>query len=65
MVEIPIEDLLKQTGSIFKLVNLASRRTIEISEGRAPMVETPKDVKPSTIALMEIAEGKVEFTLGG
>ena len=29
MTEVPMEDLLKKTGSIFKLVNLAAKRTAD------------------------------------
>ena len=55
------ENLLdKSLGSIYKLVILASKRALEIAEGQPKMVEAPVSMKPSTIALHEIAEGKVE-----
>jgi DNA-directed RNA polymerase omega subunit len=62
MIEIPIEDLIKQTGSIFKLVILAAKRTTELSEGYKSKVETVHK-KLSAVALEEIAEGKIEFEL--
>ena len=62
MTEIPIEDLIKQTGSIFKLVILASQRTAELTEGFKAKVD-PLHKKLSAIALEEIAEGKIEFTI--
>jgi len=63
MIDIPIEDLYEKTGSVFKLVILASKRTLELSNGSPARVEISKHIKPSIIALHEIAAGKVEFTL--
>lgn len=57
---VPIETLLdKSQGSIYKLVNLASRRALEIAEGQPKLVAASSSVKPSTVALYEIAAGKV------
>lgn len=57
-----LENLLDRTGnSVYKLVNLASRRALEIAEGQPKMVECSSSAKPSTIALQEIAEGKVKL----
>lgn len=63
MIKIPIEDMLDKTKSVFKLVILASQRTVELNEGKDPRVEVPKNQKNSITALQEIAEGKVDFTL--
>jgi len=52
--------LSKSLGSIYKLVILASKRALEIAEGQPRLVDDPVAVKPSTVALHEIAEGKVE-----
>jgi len=61
MVYVPLEKLLdKSEGSIYKLVILASKRALEIAEGQPKLVEAGATVKPSTIALYEIAEGKVQ-----
>ena len=62
MIEIPIEDLVKQTGSIFKLVILAAKRTSELTDGYKAKVET-SNKKLSAIALEEIAEGKIDFNV--
>lgn len=70
MIEPKIDDLLANTDSRYTLVILAARRAREINayyqqlgEGRAefipPLVETGLHSKPLTIALREIAEGKV------
>ena len=63
MIHVPIENLLDKTqGSIYKLVILASRRALEIAEGQPTLVGLSlATTKPSTIALHEIADGKVQF----
>ena len=50
----------KSIESIYKLVNLASKRALEIAEGQPKMVNSNLDTKPSTVALQEISEGKVQ-----
>lgn len=70
MIEPKIDDLLAQVDSKYTLVILAAKRAREINsyysqlgEGRAeyipPLVETGLRNKPLTIALQEIAEGKI------
>ncbi len=55
------ENLLdKSLGSIYKLVILASKRALEIAEGQPKLVNDDNSVKPSTVALHEIAAGLVE-----
>jgi len=61
MIEVPIEDLLAQTGSIFKLVVLAAKRTAELNDGFKAKIEVPQSKKLAAVALQEIAEGKIEF----
>lgn len=58
---ISVGDLIKKTGSIFKLVILASKRTLQLSEGSPLLVPKDKTVKLSTLALREIKEGKISF----
>lgn len=50
----------KSNGSIYKLVILASKRALEIAEGQPRLVEDSPSTKPSTVALREIVQGKVE-----
>jgi DNA-directed RNA polymerase omega subunit len=50
----------KSLGSIYKLVILASKRALEIAEGQPKLVGDDVSVKPSTVALHEIAAGKIE-----
>lgn len=60
MSYIPLERLISKTdNSIYKLVALASGRALEIAAGAPPLVEKSHSSKPGSIALEEIAEGKV------
>lgn len=57
---VPVEKLLDKAGdSVYKLVILASKRGIEIAEGQPRLVSVHSNIKPSTVALHEIAQGKV------
>ena len=59
---VPLKKLLdKSGGSIYKLVVLASKRALEIAEGQPKLVDIASSTKPSTIALYEIAAGKVQY----
>ena len=49
----------KSEGSVYKLVNLAAHRALEISEGQPKLVASRSEEKATEIALREIAEGKV------
>ena len=60
MIDIPIEELMKKTGSIYKLVNLASRRAAELNAGTLPLIEI-ESKKAATIALEEIRQGLVTY----
>jgi len=61
MAYVAVEKLLdKSEESIYKLVILASKRALEIAEGQPKLVEANLSIKPSTVALMEIAAGKIE-----
>ena len=62
MPYVDLETLLEKTGhSIYKLVILADKRALEIAEGQPKLVDVSSAIKPSTIALYEIAAGKVEY----
>lgn len=50
----------KSEQSIYKLVNLAAKRALEVAEGQPKLVAENPAAKPSTIALHEIAEGKIQ-----
>ena len=61
MNNIDMEHLLNKTGSFYKLVVLASRRAIELSEGAANLVDAPPQAKAMNVAIKEIAEGKISY----
>lgn len=61
---IHLENLLNKTGnSIYKLVIIAAKRSLEIAEGQPSLLDKPVDrsKKPSMIALEEIAAGRVRL----
>jgi DNA-directed RNA polymerase omega subunit len=62
MAYMALEKLLDKTeGSVYKLVVLASRRALELSEGQPKLVEgTSAATKPSIIALQEIMASKLQ-----
>ena len=64
MSYVPVQDLLTQTNSIYKLVVLASKRALELNAGAPRLVEDDDKEKISSIALEEIAQGKVKLKAG-
>ena len=57
---VPLEKLFDKTGSIYKLVVLASRRALELNDGSPRLVDgMDLKLKPPLVALEEIAAGKV------
>ena len=54
-----MKDLLKKVPSRYELVNVVAHRAREISRD-AEMSGEPLDEKPVTIAIHEVAEGKLE-----
>jgi DNA-directed RNA polymerase omega subunit len=60
--KVSLESLYDKTGSIYKLVVLASRRALELNAGAAQLTQEQKENIIET-ALQEIAEGKVGFKL--
>ena len=60
MAYIPLEKLLRNSGSLFKLVMASAKRATELSQGMPPLIQT-RSKKVSTIALEEVADGKVWY----
>jgi DNA-directed RNA polymerase omega subunit len=60
---VPVDQLINRTGSAYKLVILAARRAIELSEGAAQLVVTSPGMKFGNIALNEILEGKISWKI--
>ena len=60
MSYIPLEKLIdKSYGSMFKLVTMVSRRALELAEGATRLIDSPQDIKVTTLAMEEVAQGKV------
>lgn len=57
---IMLEDLEEIVSNKYLAVNIAARRARQLNEGERPTIKTGV-VKPSTIALRELVEGKLEF----
>ena len=60
---VPREKLLEKINSVYKLVIIASRRALELSEGAPRLVEMDSKKKPALVALQEIAQGKISFKI--
>lgn len=60
MIQVPVEELMDRTGSIFKLCNLASKRAEELNEG-APKLVAGDSRRLALLALEEIRQGKVSL----
>ena len=58
--KIKIEELYDKTGSLYKLVILASKRAVELNDAAAQLAECEKD-NISETTLKEIIEGKVSY----
>ena len=60
MVYLPMDDMLKKSDSIYKLVMLACLRAKELSEGAPPLIES-KSQKWITVSLEEIQANKISY----
>lgn len=58
-----IQKLVNKTGSVYKLVILAARRAIELSEGATKLIDASVDAKCTNVAIQEVAEGKVSYKM--
>ena len=64
-MQVPIENMLdKCEGSVYKLVILAAKRALELAEGKPRLIDVNPAIKPSTVALLEIAAGRVVVKKG-
>lgn len=63
MAYVPLEKLVhKEKPSLYKLVLVAAARANELAQGAQPLIQSASK-KVSTIALEEIASGKVQYDL--
>lgn len=57
-----IEDLLPKAGmSTYRLVRMAAKRALELSEGKPCLVKDIPNDKLTSMALEEIAQGKIVY----
>jgi DNA-directed RNA polymerase omega subunit len=63
MLDMAIDKLIDKTGSLYKLVILASRRAQELSADASKLVNSPSSSKVASIALQEIIEGKISYKI--
>lgn len=60
--DIPLADMLPGAGgNVFCLARIAMIRALQIHEGSKPLIAHDPDDKVTSIALREIAQGKVAF----
>ena len=59
-MSVPLEELLKNVSSHYKLVLVAAQRANELAKGQPALIVT-KSKKPPIVALEEIAKGKVRY----
>ncbi len=57
---VSMEKLYAKTGSLYKLVILASKRALELNEGAPKLTDFSSD-RVALIALNEIAEDKITY----
>ena len=56
------EALISQSGgNVFRLVRMAAVRALELSMGKPSLIENALTDKVATIALEEIAQGKITY----
>lgn len=60
MTYVPLEKMIEKNPSLYKLALVAAERANQLAQGAKPLVETDSK-KPTTIALEEIAAGKVRY----
>lgn len=62
MIKPPLESLLDRVENKYALVIVAAKRARQLKEGALPMVDVDTG-NPVTVALEEIAAGKIRFEM--
>ncbi len=60
LIKPSLETLLSRVDSKFSLISMVSKRVRQLNSGWESLVES-KNLKPVTVALEEIAEGKISM----
>jgi len=63
MSDITMENLMKKVQSRYKIVVLAAKRALELSEGKEKLTEASPSLKLSAVAIKEINEGKITYSI--
>jgi DNA-directed RNA polymerase subunit omega len=61
MTHVPLEGLMGKVDSKYRLVIIAAKRSRQLNQGTAPLVQ-PKGHKPTYIALEEVAAEKIQYS---
>ncbi|MCY6372354.1 DNA-directed RNA polymerase subunit omega [Clostridium ganghwense] len=61
MINPSIVDLLTKVDNRYSLVTVTSKRARQLIDGDASLVEMYDELKPLTVAINEINEGKVSY----
>ncbi len=59
----PLDKIFDQIDSKYRLVTLVAKRSRQISHGEQALVVS-KQIKPTSIALQEVVEGKIGYEIG-
>ncbi|HQP91057.1 MAG TPA: DNA-directed RNA polymerase subunit omega [Candidatus Omnitrophota bacterium] len=60
---VPLENLIdKSNGSMYKLCTFVAKRALELAEGAPRLIEAPAEMKVTTLAMQEIANGRVAMS---
>jgi DNA-directed RNA polymerase subunit omega len=62
VIKPPLEALLDRVGNKYALVIVAAKRARQLKEGALPLVDVDSS-NPVTVALEEIAAGKIRFEM--
>lgn len=59
-MDVPIEELRSRIGNVYELVIVAAKRTRQINGG-APKLVDVECARATTVAMWEIAKGKIKY----
>ncbi len=59
-VDVPIEELQNRKDSMYQIIIVAARRARQLVDG-APKLTDVECSEPTTVALWEIAKGKIKY----
>ncbi len=64
MIKVSLADMMDKVDSQYRLLRIASMRAKQLARGAKPRIDDPEGLKSTTVALREIAEGHVDYTVG-